>query len=204
MGLPVDDTIDYWKSKFHGNTPPFRYDFENIDKNAQFLLTYDPVNGHKIRSAGLYFEMLLGATIIGRTLESLFEPNSQVNISATLNSIFNGPSIAKLNISIHNDYQTQIALMPVRAEHGPIEYALGVINLESYPEQSAPKLTLQSTEIINLRQRDQQKVAGFAEEKSEFKHKTKPQFRVIDGDIGFKEQARRIELQVVHNFKREP
>lgn len=199
----ITSTIDSWKGKRRGESPPFRYEFDSLNQDIQFLLKYDPENGHKIRLAGLFFESLIGTSLTGRSLPSLFEPEQQTEVNHVVDRLFNGPAIAKLKI-VANEKELLMALLPVRADHGPIEFAIGVINIETMPIHSQPKLKYLSSEVVELRKSAEAKVMGFAEDKSSFNHQKTPKFQVINGEGSMRADMRKIELELVKSFKREP
>lgn len=203
MSHPVQDTIDQWKTKQRSDAPPFRYEFSKLNENVQFLLSYDAVSGHKIRCSGLFFDGLIGSSVVGRTISSLFNPEDQSHVNEVVNRVFTGPAIAKLEIQTADD-PIEIVLLPIRAEHGSVEYAFGAINLEAMPEFASPKISLLKTEVNELRNAPPTYVVGFAEEKASFAHKAAPSFRVIEGDQMVKGRIKKSVLKIIQNFKREP
>ena len=203
MAHLIDDTIDQWKEKKRGNAPPFRYDFSKLDENIQFLLSYDEVSGHKIRCSGLFFDGLIGSSVVGRTIASLFNSEDQAKVNESVNRVFTGPAIVKLEIQTI-DEPIELVLLPIRAEHGPVEYAFGAINLESMPEFATPKINLSRSDVNELRDAPTTFAVGFAEEKASFSHKPAPSFKVIDGDQMAKGSIKKSVLKIIQNFKREP
>ncbi len=203
MAHPIDDTIEQWKEKQRSDAPPFRYDFNNLDENVQFLLSYDAVSGHKIRCSGLFFDGLIGSSVVGRTVASLFNSKDQKHVHETVNRVFTGPAIVKLEIQTA-DKPIELVLLPIRAEHGPVEYAFGAINLDSMPEFASPKISLLKANVNELRNAPSTFAVGFAEEKATFAHKARPSFKVIDGDQMRKGSIKKSVFKIIQNIKREP
>ena len=199
----IEDTIEQWKSKKRSDAPPFRYEFNDLDQNMQFLLSYNASTGHKIRCSGLFFDGLIGSSVVGRSIASLFKSEDQNHVNDSVNRVFTGPAMVTLEIQT-TDKPIELVLLPIRAEHGPIEYAFGAVNLESMPEFASPKISLIKSNVKELRDAPSSFAVGFAEGKSSFSHKSAPSFKVIDGNNLAKGRIKKSVLKIIHSFKREP
>lgn len=198
----IDKAEAFWKSRCRGTSPPFRYDFSRLEENY-FLLDRDARGGLRIRSSGLYLECLAGGTLAGRSIHSLIDRPGQNKLNAAVESVFNTPSNAFLDLSCSTG-TFSLALFPVRADHGPIDFALGATNLDGIPDTVGGSFDLKHSRIVSLRENATELRYGFAEKRASFQSQHGgAALKLISGggDAGapLKQQFR-----VITRVKREP
>ena len=193
--------IKRWEETCTETAPPYRFDFGRLHEDIQFLLQYEHGQDATIKRSGMYFERLFGAMVQGRSLRSLFHGNNLQKLDRALVELFHKPAMIKIDMRLQN-HDLEMALMPVRAPYGPVEQAIGMIDLDGLPEYSSPTVEFLNVHIIEFEKIQLKRAAGFAENRTGFQHKTG--LRVISGGNAERSHRKDPQLTVLQNMKREP
>ncbi len=201
--IKIPQAVAYWEKNKRGLSPPFRYDWDPRETQSQFIIDCRAENTFKIRSAGILVEKLIGICLAGRGFPSLFFKHVSDPVKSGLISTIDEPGLFSMTITTEQK-KYPIMFMPLRADSGPIEFAVGVIEIDKEPLHSSPLLGAEDFNFESIRHTPLKNASGFAEEPAGFKRQVRQSLRVIEGDRHHIEMLSQNKLSLVKSIKREP
>lgn len=198
----IDNAHALWRSKMRGQATPFRSDLSNLDPNAHMLIERTEKGRVVLREVGHFIENLAGGMVAGRTLDALFVDFHRARVREAVDEFFKLTQRAEIKFGI-DAARFKFVLFPIRADHGPNDYAFVATNLVATTRVAPNKLAFYSVDYIPLHHQYTQGKYGFAEEKGQFDTGTAPKLRVIAGE-GQRGELPVNSLSLVHSIKREP
>jgi len=136
---PVAEVETHWHALRAGRLVPDRAEvdpraIQSALRHAMIVERIAP--GHaRIRIAGNHVSDVMGMEVRGMPLSALFEPAARVDLQGALRELFSAPAIQKFALQSPGRLgrpalRGQLALYPLRCDHGEISRALGCIVTE--------------------------------------------------------------------------
>ncbi len=191
-----------WLNHCRDSALPYRSDFDQVNDDFQFVLEMDDDGNLRMRQVGLFLDALFGGTLAGREFASLFDEPHRPYLNKELKAVFEKPSKLYLN-TMTEDGDVQFGILPVSADYGPVNYAIGAVSLEAVPEHSVFLLGIHQMESISLLEEKKDLKYGFAEDRAGFGGAPRSPFKLIQGG-GAAAPRSRPGLKVIQHIKREP
>ncbi len=198
----INCTELHWLSQSGSKPLPYRGAYQKLNDDFQFLLERDSIGRIQMRRVGMFVEGLFGGTLVGREFSQLFEPERRDELAVELNAVFSVPAKTFVQAMADGD-EIEFGIFPVSSDYGPVDFAVGAINLEEMPQKRITHLSLANVNKIPLFEEKKELRYGFAEGRSGFSGAPRANFKLIQGGgEGGKPAA--LDLNVIQNVKREP
>lgn len=126
----------YWASLRQGRAVPARADVTPMGLRSTlehaFILERVGPGGGRFRLAGRHLVDLLGMEVRGMPLCALMHPGSRGRLSDVLETVFQGPQIAEVELSSPGSYgcpelNGRMLLLPLRSDLGDVTRVLGCL-----------------------------------------------------------------------------
>ncbi|WP_425046442.1 PAS domain-containing protein [Primorskyibacter sp. S87] len=145
---PLRQAEAYWNALREGSEVPRRSQvdprgLENILPHT-FILERIAPGIARFRLAGQHLTELAGTDLRGMPISALFSSEGRSEISAVLESLFDGPTIAELSLdgagnALTPGVDARMVLLPLAGERGEISRALGVMAADRIPRRPLPR-----------------------------------------------------------------
>lgn len=187
-----------WKEECRGAAPPFHYQMARKLADFQFML--EKIDNRLIvRNSGIFLDAIWGSSISGRNFVDLFRNARLKKLDESCQNMLQFTNKVTISTTIGLRFQ----LLPISADYGGLEFAMGAVNIDKMPEVSLGHLAIENIFSLSLHRKRAEMAYALAEPKADFQYH-RPQFQVINGGgakIGAKTEP---ILQTINNPKREP
>ncbi|WP_036049438.1 PAS domain-containing protein [Sedimentitalea nanhaiensis] len=193
---PIRQAEGYWTALRNGTDIPFRsqIDPRGLEQILEYAFILERIapGVARIRLAGQHLCKLAGMEVRGMPLTSFFTPASRDHISATLEHVFDTPSVAELSLegerqSLRGECEARIILLPLKSDMGDCTRILGVMVADGDFGRQPRRFDVTGTELRDLAVSSRTQVSaveavqGFAEAQTVLEGRA-PYLRLVKSD----------------------
>jgi len=153
---PIRQAEAYWTALRQGNDVPNRSQIdprglENI-LSQTFVVERIAPGIARFRLAGQKLNEMAGMEVRGMPLTAFFTPAARKQVSASLEHMFDTPSIVELTLTTvatrsYPAQEARILMLPLRSDLGDVSRALGVFVSEGNPTKTSQRFEVVATEL---------------------------------------------------------
>jgi hypothetical protein len=208
----LNDLRAYWEKLRGDRIAPYRAELDprSFEAALEHMFILERLNPTqvRIRLAGMRICEIMGMEVRGMPPEALIDPDHRQSLTDLLDSVFNTPAIAEIDLEMHDPSgiasDARMLILPLRSDFGEMTRAIGCLVTGPHTGRSPVAFSIVDKRVLRIRaaaDASGEAMPGFEDEKVPFRPaEPRPQLRAVPGTPG--SEDRRKQSSPVENDRR--